>query len=361
MAEAFARRARTLRFAPLPASLLRLVAVIACAAGLSLALAPTAAAQLPGLAAPQPGVAPQQPPSPAGLRPAAYSQLPIPSASRPAVASQQPPGPGGLQPALPAASQPALSADPTAWPSDPPPIEVAGTAASQPADEELAAPGEQPLGQAAAGAPAADSRALGSAAAPPGARTAGESGDFGVEYQLSREAAASWLDRVGSWFKGVAHEALAWLGTPYRRGGASRHGIDCSGLTGAVFARRGIDLPRTAAEQFTQGLSVGPDEMRPGDLVFFRNTYKRGISHVGIYVGEGRFVHAAGRRQGVIVSDLARPYYQLRYAGARRVATPPGDSLASLSAAAGTSPTVDAAGNAGGAPAAAGSAAAGDR
>jgi cell wall-associated NlpC family hydrolase len=327
MAEAFAfaRRARTLRFAPLPASLPRFTAVIAlaaCAAGLSLALAPTAAAQLP---------------SPAGLQPA--------------VASQQPPSPAVLQPAL--------AANPTTCPSDPPPTDVAG-APSQPADEELAAPGEQPLGQAAAGAPAADSRALASTAAAPGARAASENDDFGVEYQLSREAAASWLDRVGSWFKGVAHEALAWLGTPYRRGGASRHGIDCSGLTGAVFARRGIDLPRTAAEQFTQGLSVGPDEMRPGDLVFFRNTYKRGISHVGIYVGEGRFVHAAGRRQGVIVSDLARPYYQLRFAGARRVATPPGDSLASLSTGAAPAPAVDAAGNAGAA-AAAGNAAAGDR
>ena len=354
MAEAFARRARTLRFARLPASLPRFIASAALAAGLSLALAPTAAARLPSPAASQPAVASLRLPSPAASQPAVASlRLPSPAASQPAVASPQP--------LSPAALPPALSADSAACASDPPPIEVAGNAASPPADEELAAPGEQPLGQAAAGAPAADSRTLESGAAPPGARAAGESDDFGVEYQLSREAAASWLDRVGSWFKGVAHEAMAWLGTPYRRGGASRHGIDCSGLTGAVFARRGIDLPRTAAEQFTQGLPVGPDGMRPGDLVFFRNTYKRGISHVGIYVGEGRFVHAAGRRQGVIVSDLARPYYQLRFAGARRVATPPGESLASLSAGTGASPTVDASANAGAAAGAAGNTAAGDR
>jgi cell wall-associated NlpC family hydrolase len=103
-------------------------------------------------------------------------------------------------------------------------------------------------------------------------------------------------------------------------------------LTGAVFAHQGIELPRTAVEQFARGVPVAAAEMRPGDLVFFRNTYKHGISHVGIYVGEGRFIHAAGRRQGVIVSELARPYYQLRFAGARRLATSPDEPPPSLAA-----------------------------
>ena len=147
-----------------------------------------------------------------------------------------------------------------------------------------------------------------------------DSGELGVEYQLSVRDAASFLDRLSARFKRLVEQAMTYLGTPYRRGGTTRRGVDCSGLVGAVYGEQGLDLPRTAAQQFAEGVAVAASDLRPGDLVFFRDTYKRGISHVGIYIGDGRFLHAAGRRHGVIVSELSRPYYRLRYAGARRPA-----------------------------------------
>ncbi|HXO42970.1 MAG TPA: C40 family peptidase, partial [Thermoanaerobaculia bacterium] len=133
-----------------------------------------------------------------------------------------------------------------------------------------------------------------------------DSGELGVEYQLSVRDAASFLDRLSARFKRLVEQAMTYLGTPYRRGGTTRRGVDCSGLVGAVYGEQGLDLPRTAAQQFAEGMAVAASDLRPGDLVFFRDTYKRGISHVGIYIGDGRFLHAAGRRHGVIVSELSR-------------------------------------------------------
>jgi cell wall-associated NlpC family hydrolase len=150
-----------------------------------------------------------------------------------------------------------------------------------------------------------------------------DSGELGVEYQLSVRDAASFLDRLSARFKRLVEQAMTYLGTPYRRGGTTRRGVDCSGLVGAVYGEQGLDLPRTAVQQFAEGVAVAASDLRPGDLVFFRDTYKRGISHVGIYIGDGRFLHAAGRRHGVIVSELSRPYYRTRYAGARRPAAVP--------------------------------------
>jgi cell wall-associated NlpC family hydrolase len=147
-----------------------------------------------------------------------------------------------------------------------------------------------------------------------------DSGEFGIEYQLSLRDADSFLGRLTTRLKRLVEQAMTYLGTPYRMGGTSRRGLDCSGLVGAVYGEQGLGMPRTAAEQFAEGVPVSAGELRPGDLVFFRDTYKRGISHVGIFVGDGHFIHAAGRRQGVIVSELSRPYYRLRYAGARRLA-----------------------------------------
>jgi cell wall-associated NlpC family hydrolase len=151
-----------------------------------------------------------------------------------------------------------------------------------------------------------------------------DSGELGIEYQLSVHDAESFLDRLSTRFKSLVGQAMTYLGTPYRMGGTSRRGLDCSGLVGAVYGEQGMDLPRTAAEQFHEGAPVAESDLRPGDLVFFHDTYKRGISHVGIYIGDGRFLHAAGRRHGVIVSELSRPYYHLRFAGARRPAAEPG-------------------------------------
>jgi cell wall-associated NlpC family hydrolase len=173
-----------------------------------------------------------------------------------------------------------------------------------------------------------------------------DSGELGVEYQLSVRDAASFLDRLSARFKRLVEQAMTYLGTPYRRGGTTRSGVDCSGLVGAVYGEQGLDLPRTAAQQFAEGVAVAASDLRPGDLVFFRNTYKRGISHVGIYIGDGRFLHAAGRRHGVIVSELSRPYYRLRYAGARRPAAAPEAATADRQASQGSQGTPDLAGDA---------------
>ena len=81
----------------------------------------------------------------------------------------------------------------------------------------------------------------------------------------------------------------------------------------------GVELPRTSREQFGAGEAVGREELEPGDLVFFRNTDRRGISHVGIYIGEGRFLHAASRQRLVVVDGLDQPYFAQRFAGGRRI------------------------------------------
>jgi cell wall-associated NlpC family hydrolase len=116
----------------------------------------------------------------------------------------------------------------------------------------------------------------------------------------------------------VAGDALTFQGTPYRPAGADPSGFDCSGLVQYVFARHGIAVPRSVAEQFRIGREVDADRLEPGDLVFFRIN-ARDVSHVGIAVGSGRFVHAPSGRGTVRVSVLDAPYWAKRYAGARRV------------------------------------------
>lgn len=112
--------------------------------------------------------------------------------------------------------------------------------------------------------------------------------------------------------------ALACRGDRYRRGGTSRGGFDCSGFTRYVFARYGIRLPHSSAAQSSVGNSVDRSALQPGDLVFF-HTYRRGVSHVGIYVGDNRFVHAATYGRGVRVDSMNSSYYASRYVCARRV------------------------------------------
>lgn len=112
--------------------------------------------------------------------------------------------------------------------------------------------------------------------------------------------------------------ALACRGAHYRRGGTSRGGFDCSGFTRYVYAKYGIPLPHSSAAQAGRGTSVSRSDLQPGDLVFFA-TSRRGISHVGIYIGNGNFVHAESRGQGVTVDSLGDAYYGPRYRGARRV------------------------------------------
>ena len=116
-------------------------------------------------------------------------------------------------------------------------------------------------------------------------------------------------------------QAMNFLGVPYRRGGNSaEQGFDCSGFTRFVFEHSiGLVLPRRADQQAqTAGLqSVKREELKPGDLVFF-NTMRRAFSHVGIYVGEGKFIHAPRTGGEVRVEDMRASYWAKRFNGARR-------------------------------------------
>ena len=124
--------------------------------------------------------------------------------------------------------------------------------------------------------------------------------------------------------------AMNFLGVPYRRGGNSaEEGFDCSGFTRHIFERSlGLVLPRRADEQAkADGLEqVGRDELKPGDLVFF-NTLRRTFSHVGIYVGDGKFIHAPRTGQVVRVEDMREAYWSRRFTGARRVPGADGTQL----------------------------------
>ena len=120
---------------------------------------------------------------------------------------------------------------------------------------------------------------------------------------------------------GVIRTAFAYRGVPYRFGGTSRRGIDCSAFTGLVYRSHGVKLPRTAREQSTRGEKIAFEEMRAGDLVFFHTT-RAGISHVGIYIGSGKFVHASSAGGGVRVDSITEGYYRKRFRGARRVKQP---------------------------------------
>jgi cell wall-associated NlpC family hydrolase len=116
----------------------------------------------------------------------------------------------------------------------------------------------------------------------------------------------------------VVDQAMKYHGTRYRYGGTSKKGLDCSGLISRIFDDLKMQkMPRASAAMYKKGTPVTLNELRPGDLVFFKNTYRRGISHVGIYAGRNKFIHA-NERYGVTITKLSDPYYQLHYAGARR-------------------------------------------
>ncbi len=114
-------------------------------------------------------------------------------------------------------------------------------------------------------------------------------------------------------------EAFSHLGTRYRYGASRSGAFDCSGFTTYVFKKSGVSLPRTSAQQSTVGQKVDKDELAKGDLVFFKTRGSR-ISHVGIYIGGGKFIHASSGGGQVKTDTLNSGYYQKRYAGARRVA-----------------------------------------
>jgi cell wall-associated NlpC family hydrolase len=112
--------------------------------------------------------------------------------------------------------------------------------------------------------------------------------------------------------------ALDLRGTPYRNGGSDPSGFDCSGFTQYVFARYGVSLPREVREQFNVGSTVKPEDVEPGDLVFFSTT-SPGASHVAIAVGGLEFVHAPSSAGVVRVERLSSSYWSRRFVGARRI------------------------------------------
>jgi len=123
------------------------------------------------------------------------------------------------------------------------------------------------------------------------------------------------VSRTSSLAMSLTRSAMRFIGTPYVFGGTSPAGFDCSGYTQHVFAMLGIALPRTADAQFYAGRPTRGGIV-PGDLVFFQ-TYMPGPSHVGIYIGRGRFIHSSSH--GVRVSRLREAYWASRYLGAKRV------------------------------------------
>jgi len=115
-------------------------------------------------------------------------------------------------------------------------------------------------------------------------------------------------------------QAMGLLGVPYRSGGTSEEkGFDCSGFVRYMYEKSvGLVLPRRAEEQAKVTEEISRSELKPGDLVFF-NTLKRTFSHVGIYVGNGKFIHAPRPGKAVRVDDMREAYWQQRFNGARRV------------------------------------------
>lgn len=116
----------------------------------------------------------------------------------------------------------------------------------------------------------------------------------------------------------IARGAHALIGTPYRYGASGPDAFDCSGLVSFLHARQGIAVPRSAAQQFDAARRIPRNELRPGDLVFFRLD-GRGVSHVGVYTGHERFVHAPQSGRSVSEARLDDGYFAERYAGAGRL------------------------------------------
>ncbi len=117
----------------------------------------------------------------------------------------------------------------------------------------------------------------------------------------------------------ILEEAQRYIGTPYIAGGASPAGFDCSGYVYYVLKQVGYSPYRTPADQYKMGTSVSKENLKKGDLVFFAGTYGSGISHVGIYAGNGQFLHSPNSRSTVSYSDLTSGYWADHYYGARRM------------------------------------------
>ena len=129
-------------------------------------------------------------------------------------------------------------------------------------------------------------------------------------------------EKMGTKASELVLNSMAFLGVPYRRGGNNAEtGFDCSGFVRAIYEQTaGLLLPRNAAQQAAATEKIDKKDLQPGDLVFF-NTMRRAFSHVGIYVGNGKFIHSPRPGAEVRVEDMGVSYWSKRFDGARRVAT----------------------------------------
>jgi cell wall-associated NlpC family hydrolase len=114
--------------------------------------------------------------------------------------------------------------------------------------------------------------------------------------------------------------ARSYIGTPYRYGGMSESGFDCSGFVCHVYKSVGVKLPRTSKAQSQSVHKIGREELMPGDLLFFDTSGRGEINHSGIYLGDGRFIHSSsGKRRGVVISDLNSAFYSKAFRWGGRV------------------------------------------
>ena len=146
------------------------------------------------------------------------------------------------------------------------------------------------------------------------------SGQVGNQWQLTRQTLGEQSDRL-------LEQAMTMLGVPYKRGGSSEaQGFDCSGFVRAMYEQTvGLVLPRRAREQAAATEAIDRKELRPGDLVFF-NTMRTKFSHVGIYLGDNKFIHSPKPGEQVRIDDMRQAYWDRRFNGARRVKDAGGDN-----------------------------------
>ena len=149
----------------------------------------------------------------------------------------------------------------------------------------------------------------------------GSSNTYGKSSSGSSSSSSSSGSSNASLGQQIAATAKKYIGCAYIFGGTSPSGFDCSGFVQYIYKLYGYNLYRTADVQLNNGYSVSRSNLQPGDLVFFANTYNTtaAASHVGIYIGDGQFVHAANSYSGVKTDYLSTDYYNSRYVGARRI------------------------------------------